>query len=70
VISYIEKNFKVSAANANESYDDILGVMVDSLVLPDEQIQKYLDGSFARGEIPKRLVVGDLFDFSLLRALK
>lgn len=70
VVSYIEKNFKVSAANANESYDDIMGVTVESLVLRDEQIQKYLDGSFARGEIPKRLTVGDMFDFSLLRNLK
>jgi len=45
----------VSAANANESYDDIMGVTVEPLVLRDEQIQKYLDGSFARGEISKRL---------------
>jgi len=70
VISYIEKNFKVSAANANASYDDISGVMVDSLMLSDEQIQKYLDASYARGEIPKRLHVADMFDFSLLRGLK
>jgi hypothetical protein len=40
------------------------------LVLRDEQIQKYLDTSFARGEIPKRLTVGEVFDFSLLRNLK
>jgi NitT/TauT family transport system substrate-binding protein len=70
VISYIEKNFKVSAANAAASYDDISGVMVDSLMLSDEQIQKYLDASYARGEIPKRLHVADMFDFSLLRGLK
>jgi len=70
VISYIEKNFKVSSANAAESYDDISGVMVDSLVLRDEQIQKYLDGSFARGEIPKRLTAAEMCDFSLLRSLK
>ena len=48
----------MSSANANESYDDIMGVTVESLMLRDEQIQKYLDGSFARGEIPKRLTVG------------
>lgn len=70
VISYIEKNFKVSAANAAASYDDISGVMVGSLMLSDEQIQKYLDASYARGEIPKRLHVADMFDFSLLRGLK
>jgi ABC-type nitrate/sulfonate/bicarbonate transport system substrate-binding protein len=70
VVSYIEKNFKVSPANAAASYDDIDGVMVDSLMLTDEQIQKYLDTSYARGEIPKRLQVAELFDFSLLRSLK
>jgi ABC-type nitrate/sulfonate/bicarbonate transport system substrate-binding protein len=70
VVSYIEKNFKVSAANASASYDDIDGVMVDSLMLSDEQIQKYLDASYARGELPKRLHVADLFDFSLLRGLR
>jgi hypothetical protein len=38
--------------------------------LRDDQIQKYLDSSFARGEIPKRLSVGEMFDFFLLRNLK
>ncbi|HEY1235839.1 MAG TPA: ABC transporter substrate-binding protein [Candidatus Binatia bacterium] len=70
VVSYIEKNFKVSAANANESYEDIMGVMVEPLLLRDEQIQKYLDGSHARGEIPKRLTTAEMFDFTLLRGLK
>ncbi len=53
VVSYIEKNFKVSPANASSSYDDIIGVMVDSLMLSDKQIQEYLDGSHQRGELPK-----------------
>ena len=70
VISYIEKNFKVSAANASSSYDDILGVMVDSLMLSDKQIQEYLDGSHQRGELPKPVVASEMFDFSLLRSLK
>jgi len=70
IISYIEKDFKVSSANATESYEDIMGVTVDSLTLRDEQIQKYLDNSLARGEITKRLTVNEMFDFSLLRSLK
>ena len=53
-----------------ESYDDIMGVTVESLVLRDEQIQKYLDGSFARGEITKHLTVGDMFDFSIAAQLE
>ena len=39
-------------------------------MLRDEQIQKYLDNSFARGEIGKHLTVNEVFDFSLLRNLK
>jgi ABC-type nitrate/sulfonate/bicarbonate transport system substrate-binding protein len=70
VVSYIERNFKVSAANANESYEDINGVIVDGLMLRDGPIQTYLDTAYARGDISKRLAVGDLFDFSLLRSLK
>jgi ABC-type nitrate/sulfonate/bicarbonate transport system substrate-binding protein len=70
VVSYIEKNFKVSTANANESYEDISGVMVDGLMLRDDQIQKYLDTSHARGEIPKRLTVTEMFDFAPLRSLR
>ena len=70
VINYIEKDFKVSTANATESYEDIMGVTMDNLTLRDEQIQKYLDNSLARGEISKRLMVNEMFDFSLLRSLK
>jgi ABC-type nitrate/sulfonate/bicarbonate transport system substrate-binding protein len=70
IISYIEKNFKVSAANAMSSYDDIAGVMVDSLVLSDKQLQEYLDGAHSRGELPKPVAAGEMFDFSLLRSLK
>ena len=70
VISYIAKNFNVSAANAAESYDDLSGVIVDSMIMRDELIQKYLDGSYQRGELPKPIAASDMFDFSLLRNLK
>ena len=70
VIAYIERNFNVSAANASESYDDVSGVIVDGMMLRDEPIQKYLDSSFARGELSRRLTVAEMFDFSLLRSLK
>jgi ABC-type nitrate/sulfonate/bicarbonate transport system substrate-binding protein len=70
VISYIAKNFNVSAANAAESYDDIAGVIIDSMILRDELIQKHLDGAHQRGELPKPLLAADMFDFSLLRSLR
>src|ERR1051325_5520235 len=52
VVAYIEKNFKVSAANATESYEDINGVIVNELMMRDEQIRKYLDRAYSRGDIP------------------
>jgi ABC-type nitrate/sulfonate/bicarbonate transport system substrate-binding protein len=70
IVAYIEKNFKVSAANAAESYEDINGVILDSMMMREDQIQKYLDNAHARGEIPKALAAGDMFDFSLVRNLK
>jgi hypothetical protein len=45
-------------------------VIIDSMMMRDELIQKYLDGSHQRGELPKPLAAADMFDFSLLRSLK
>jgi NitT/TauT family transport system substrate-binding protein len=70
VVSYIVKNFNVSVANATESYEDIAGVIIDSMTMRDEQVQKYLDGFHQRGELSKPVAVADMFDFSLLRGLK
>ena len=70
IVAYIEKNFKVSAANAEESYEDINGVMLESMIMRDDQIQKYLDNAYSRSEIPKPLSASEMFDFSLLRNLK
>jgi ABC-type nitrate/sulfonate/bicarbonate transport system substrate-binding protein len=70
IVAYIEKNFKVSAANAAESYEDINGVMLDSMTMRDDQIQRYLESAHARAEIPKPLSAAEMFDFSLLRSLK
>jgi ABC-type nitrate/sulfonate/bicarbonate transport system substrate-binding protein len=70
VVNYIVKNFNVSLANATESYDDIAGVLIDSMTMRDDQMQKYLDGFQQRGELTKPVSVNDMFDFSLLRNLK
>lgn len=70
VVNYIVKNFNVSLANASESYDDIAGVVIDSMTMRDEQMQKYLDGIYQRGELTKPVSAAEMFDFSLLRNLK
>ncbi|OGQ78110.1 MAG: hypothetical protein A3F90_05290 [Deltaproteobacteria bacterium RIFCSPLOWO2_12_FULL_60_19] len=70
VVAYIEKNFNVNQTVATESYEDLRGVLVDGLMMPEEQIKKYLEGAHARGELPKPLSFGDAFDFSALKSLK
>jgi ABC-type nitrate/sulfonate/bicarbonate transport system substrate-binding protein len=70
IVAYIEKNFKVTGANAAESYEDINGVMLDTMTMREDQIQKYLEGAYVRGEIPRPLSVAEMFDFSLVRGLK
>lgn len=70
VVAYIEKNFNVNPTVAAESYDDLRGVLVDGLMMPEEQIKRYLEGAHARGEIPKALSFGDAFDFAPLKNLK
>ena len=70
VVAYIEKNFNVNQTIAAESSEDLRGVIVDGLTMPEEQIKRYLEGAHSRGEIPKPLPFGDAFDFSPLKSLK
>jgi len=70
VVAYIEKNFNVNQTVATESAEDLRGVLVDGLMMPEEQIKHYLDSAHSRGELPKPLSFGDAFDFSALKNLK
>jgi ABC-type nitrate/sulfonate/bicarbonate transport system substrate-binding protein len=70
VVAYIEKSFKVTPNVAAEAYQDINGVIVENLVMPDEKLKSYLDKASSRGEIAKPLTVSDAFDLSLMRTLK
>ncbi len=70
VVAYIEKNFKVTRSVAAEAYEDINGVIIETLVMPEEQLKSYLDKASSRGEIARPLAVGDAFDLSLIRSLK
>jgi hypothetical protein len=40
------------------------------MTMRDEQMQKYLDGIYQRGELTKPVSANEMFDFSLLRGLK
>jgi ABC-type nitrate/sulfonate/bicarbonate transport system substrate-binding protein len=69
VVGYIEKSFKVAPRVAAESYEDINGVIIESLVMPEEQLKSYLDNASNRGELAKPLAVSDVFDLSLIKTL-
>ena len=70
VVSYIEKSFKVTPGVAAEAYEDINGVLIESLLMPDDQLKSYLDNANSRGEISKPLAITDAFDLSLLKSLQ
>lgn len=69
-VAYIQQNWQVPADVAAESYDDIAGVMVDDLVMPEERIKVFLDRAHSRGELgSKPLTPADIFDYSIARGL-
>jgi ABC-type nitrate/sulfonate/bicarbonate transport system substrate-binding protein len=70
VVSYIEKSFKVAPGVAAEAYEDINGVLIENLVMPEERLKSYLDTANSRGEINRPLAVSDAFDLSLVKNLK
>jgi len=70
LVRYIENSFNVTPAVATEAYDDVNGIMVQNLVMPEEQIKKYLDATHARGDIPRNLTASDAFDLTLVKNLK
>jgi NitT/TauT family transport system substrate-binding protein len=68
VIAYIRDNFKVSPAVAEEAYEDINGVILDDLMMPEKQVRNYLESAHSRGELSKLMSVSDIIDYSLLKA--
>jgi NitT/TauT family transport system substrate-binding protein len=70
VLAYIQKTFNVDLGVAEEAYDDIIGVMLDDMYMPESALKKYLETAYARGDIAKAMAVNEIVDYSLLRSLK
>ena len=70
MVEYIRKNFSVAQPVAQEAYDDLIGVMLPDMIWPEDKFKAYLDSSYVRTESSKAISVGDIADYSLLRALK
>ena len=70
VIAYIEKNFNVTRSVAEESYEDIRGVMVEDLMISESQVKSYLESSHAKGELSRAIPVAEVIDYSFLKSAK
>lgn len=65
----VSASLRAAEANAAEAYEDIDNVIIESLVMPEAQLTRYLDTASSRGEIARPLAVSDAFDLSLMRSL-
>ena len=70
VIAYIMQSFNVDQGVAEEAYQDILGVMLDDMIMADSGLNKYLEMIHSRGETAKVLTVNDVVDYSYVKAVK
>ena len=64
------QKFFSCTAGRPEAYDDLIGVMLPDMIWPEDKFKAYLDSSYVRTESSKAISVGDIADYSLLRALK
>jgi ABC-type nitrate/sulfonate/bicarbonate transport system substrate-binding protein len=71
VVAYIQKTWQVASGVAEEAYDDIAGVMVEDLVMPEERVNIFWERAQSRGELGKKpLTMSEIFDYSFARGLK
>jgi ABC-type nitrate/sulfonate/bicarbonate transport system substrate-binding protein len=70
VVEYIRRNFAVNQRVAEEAYNDLMGVMLTDMIWPEDKFKNYIDTSYARNDSNKPVVIGEIVDYSLLRALK
>jgi NitT/TauT family transport system substrate-binding protein len=70
-IAYIQQSWQVAPDVAAQAYDDIAGVMIEDLVMPEERVKIFLERAQSRGELGKKaLPMSEIFDYSLARGLK
>ena len=69
-VDYIRQSFKVSERIAENSYNEIREVMLDDMIMPEERLQKALEGPYSRSEGEKSLSINEVFDYSILRSLR
>jgi ABC-type nitrate/sulfonate/bicarbonate transport system substrate-binding protein len=70
VVEYIRKSFSVAQRVAEESYADLIGVMLPDMIWPEDKFKSYLESGYVRTDGSKAISVGDIVDYSVLRTLK
>jgi len=70
VVAYIAESFNISQGVAEEAYEDIIGVMLDDLIMADGGMKQYLEIIHSRGETGKLLTPAEVVDYSFVRAVK
>ena len=72
VIAYllVRLSFSVSEPIATEAYEEIRGVILANLMMPENRLQEYLEGAHRRGELNRMLQVNEVFDYSLLKEIQ
>lgn len=53
-----------------EAYEEIRGVILANLMMPENRLQEYLEGAHRRGELNRMLQVNEVFDYSLLKEVQ
>lgn len=69
-IDYIRESFKVSDRIAGNAYNEIREVMLNDMIMPEDRMEKALEGPYARGEHEKNLQISEVVDYSILRSLR
>lgn len=70
VLAYIMQNFNVDQGVAEEAYEDIMGVLLDDMIMAESGLTKYLEMIRSRGETSKLLTINEIVDYSYLKAVK
>jgi len=70
VVAYIVESFNISQGVAEEAYDDIIGVMLDDLIMADSGMKQYLEIIHSRGETGRLLTPSEVADYSFVRTVK
>ena len=66
-VDYLMRGFNINQRVAEDAYEDVLGVLLDDLIIHEESMKKYLEMLHSRGETRRLLAPIDVIDYSFLK---